>query len=179
MPSAIFIYLSAPQPPPSVCQPGPAEPPSPSGHTSLLLTPVTTCPSLASRRSSPALAIRLPHKHNDQRAVPFLTDMLVRAHVCLKFAPQRCWTGVSCPKPRAQVVLHLLSDSTPCVSGLGKTSLPSKSSMSRGPGPLGGMPTLQRLPSQSPWGDERHQVREQASSSRACAPLPAGRLAAR
>lgn len=38
MPSAIFIYLSAPQPPPPVCQPGPAEPPSPSGHTSLLLT---------------------------------------------------------------------------------------------------------------------------------------------
>lgn len=53
MPSAIFIYLSAPQPPPPVCQPGPTEPPSPSGHTSLLLTPVTTCPSLALRRTLP------------------------------------------------------------------------------------------------------------------------------
>lgn len=31
MPSAIFIYLSAPQPPPPVCQPGPAEPPHPVG----------------------------------------------------------------------------------------------------------------------------------------------------
>lgn len=53
MPSAIFIYLSAPQPPPPVCQPGPAEPPSPSGHTSLLLTCVTTCPSFALQRSLP------------------------------------------------------------------------------------------------------------------------------
>lgn len=45
--------------------------------------------------SSPAPAVRPPHRRNDQQAAPFLTGISGRAHVCLKFAPTQAVVAVS------------------------------------------------------------------------------------
>lgn len=179
MPSAIFIYRSAPQPPPPVCQPGPAEPPSPSGHTSLLLTPVTTCPSLAPQRSPPRTpAIRPARGHDD-----LLTGTSGHAHVCFhRHLTGRPWAGVSTPKPRAGrggcLWPPFSRGSFPACQSLGSAGLSPESSTSHRLGPLGGVPTLKCRTNWPSWGDGRRRGRDQDSGdgglSQACGQHAAG-----
>lgn len=144
MPSAIFIYLSAPQPPPPVCQPGLAEPPSPSGHTSLLLTPVTTCPSLDLQHS-------LPEPLQSGLPAGTAAFSLVRQSTPTRVGAHQTGTGLGVSAPN-----HRQSWPPPPFSalGLGRTGLLSKPSTSRRLGPPGGVPTLQCPTNWSPWRDK-------------------------
>lgn len=95
-----YIYLSLSPPASSSRLPArPAEPPSPSGHTSLWLTPVTTCPSLAPRRSPPPEP--LP-SGGHEGTTTFSAGTARHAHGCCHVhLTGRPWAGVSGPKPRA------------------------------------------------------------------------------
>lgn len=142
------LYLSIsqpPQPPPPVCQLGPAEPPSPSGHTSLLLTPMTTCPSLALRRS-------IPESQQSGLQPPYSMSGNGHADMCLKY------------RPRKALVWVFLVPNHKCASGpwppfglssllLSSTGLSSEYSTSHVPSPLGGAPTLKYLTNGSSWSD--------------------------
>ena len=102
-----YIYLSLSPPASSFRLPSrPAEPPSPSGHTSLLLTPVTTCPSLAFRRSPPQP--RQPGSTQTQRPTSCTpSHWYIRcAHMSLKLCTHTGTDHHICgPKPGALVVL--------------------------------------------------------------------------
>lgn len=133
MPSAIFIYLSAPQPPPPVCQPGPAEPPSPSGHTSLLLTPVTTCPSLALGRSLPQPWRSGLHTgtHTPAGCSPDYWAVVADPRV-LQDAPPQALLWVSLVPNRGAGGPPSPSVSVPCTSGPRQHWLALKSSRAMG-----------------------------------------------
>lgn len=150
-----YIYLSLSPPASSFRLPSrPAEPPSPSGHTSLLLTPVTTCPSLAFRLSLPQP--RQPGSIQTQQPTSCTAShWYIRcAHMSLRSCTHIGADHHVCgPKPRALVVLRPLSVSAPFSSA--RTSLPS---VSRGPDPLEGEPMPHHLRGHSSCGDKRRGV---------------------
>lgn len=85
----------------------------------------------------------------------------------LKYAPRQAllWLFLV-PNHRPTRPLASFQPQFPACQGLGTTGLPSKSSTSHEPGPLGGIATRKCLTTRSSWRDRRHSVREQAGEDR-------------
>lgn len=172
-----YIYLSLSPPASSSRLPTrPAEPPSPSGHTSLLLTPVTTCPSLAPQRS-------LPEPLRSGLHGRMATFLLVCQGVptCASICTGQARGWCSSPKPRAGRGASgpVSRSSFPDCQSLGSAGLSPESSTSRSAGSSGrGAPTevspkrtiLERREAQG----ERTRRGEVGGSSQACEHHAAG-----
>lgn len=146
-----YIYLSLSPPASSSRLPTrPCGAPSPSGHTSPLLTPVTTCPSLTLQHSLPEPWQSGLHTGTATDGLHlFLLHAGTHPNVLKVCTPTGTSLGASSPKPLARAALCLLAASAPCPQSP--------------PGAMGhvlweGHPWLQRLTNQPSRRDKRYGV---------------------